>query len=280
MRLLCQLVTPHYVAFDPFRTLGLNRVRYIKPERFYHQIDQITASRAVLFPEYWQIPALVFGLNKPVFPSLASYMIGHDKIHTTRCFKAVALANIPVTLIESNNRSNADEIWAQMALPFVAKIPRSSMGEGVFLIESRADWNVYCQRSEVLYAQEYLPIDRDLRIVWVGNTIVGGYWRLQSGNGFHNNISRGGTLDHSPIPMAALALVEKLARTTGIDYGGFDVAMVGDHPYLIEYNRLFGNQGLQGKEQEIAGYIQRHIDQQWGDHDPEQPNSPTVPEVA
>jgi len=67
-----------------------------------------------------------------------------------------------------------------MPLPFVAKIPKSSMGEGVFLIENQTDWNRYLQLTQAIYAQEYLSIDRDLRIVWVGDQIVGGYWRLQA----------------------------------------------------------------------------------------------------
>jgi len=39
------------------------------------------------------------------------------------------------------------------------------MGRGVFLIKNEADFLTYCSTRDVLYVQEYLPIDRDLRIV-------------------------------------------------------------------------------------------------------------------
>ena len=96
----------------------------------------------------------------------------------------------------------------------------------------------------MIYAQEYLPIDRDLRIVSVGYRIMGGFWRLQSDRGFHNNLSQGGQIDFSPIPPAAEALVTHLARELSINHGGFDIAMVGDHPYVLEFNRLFGSNSL------------------------------------
>jgi len=96
----------------------------------------------------------------------------------------------------------------------------------------------------MLYVQEHLPIDRDLRIVRVGKEILAAYWRLQSPYTFHNNISRGGDIEYSLVPEAAIALVEQVSEALGIDHAGFDVAMVDGHPYLIEFNRLFGNAGI------------------------------------
>lgn len=81
-----------------------------------------------------------------------------------------------------------------MPLPFVAKLPKASMGEGVWLIESRKDWLSYCEKTPVLYVQEYLPIDRDVRVVVVGDQVVTAYWRTQAEQGFYNNVARGGAL--------------------------------------------------------------------------------------
>jgi ribosomal protein S6--L-glutamate ligase len=93
--------------------------------------------------------------------------------------------------------------------------------------------------------QEYLPIDRDLRIVIVGDTILAAYWRNQSPYSFHNNVSRGGDIDDtSEVPQAALDLVLQVSQALGVDHAGFDVAMVGERPYLFELNRLFGNKGI------------------------------------
>ncbi len=239
------------VSFDALRTLHLPNVIYIKPDNMYAHLDEIRAADWVLFPEYWQLNALVHGLKKQIFPSLASYMIGHDKVEMTRTFMTIAPMNHPYTEISANTPYEADRIWEVMPTPFVAKIPRSSMGNGVFLIDNIVQWQDYQSKSQTLYAQEYLPIDRDLRIVWVGNKVVGGYWRLQAEKGFYNNISQGGQVEVALIPKEALDLVEYVATHLGIDHGGFDVAMVGATPYLIEFNRIFGNQGVKDLQKSV-----------------------------
>ena len=274
------------ISFDPYRTLNFAETEYIKPELMNNHLDKLIAADGILFPQYWQINQLTFGLKKRIFPSAASYYIGHDKVEMTRCFQIVAPEAVPWTVIEANTATAAEQVWDMMPLPFVAKIPKSSMGNGVFLIESRADWNRYLQQSPVIYAQEYLPIDRDLRIVWVGDRIIGGYWRIQAEQGFYNNVAKGGQVETGILPPAACELVEKLARSLGIDHGGFDIAMVGHQPYVFEFNRLFGNQGLAGMQDKIDGAIREYLLANWDDNEPDNPltpdftDDPQLPEVV
>jgi ribosomal protein S6--L-glutamate ligase len=234
------------VSFDIFRTLGFPDTTVLKPEQFLQHKELLRQADWVLFPEYWQLNALVHGLKCRVFPSEASYRIGHDKIEMTRAFQTVAPEHTPWTLIEPNGAHERDAIWSTMPLPFVAKLPKASMGEGVWLIESRQDWQRYCERTSVLYVQEYLPIDRDVRVVIVGDRVVRAYWRTQAEQGFYNNVARGGQVDNSPVPQVAIDLAVRLARDLGVDHAGFDIALVEGYPYVLEFNRLFGNQGLSG----------------------------------
>lgn len=246
------------VSFDIFRTLGFPDTTVIKPEHFLRHKAELEAADWVLFPEYWQLNSLVHGLKCCVFPSEASYRIGHDKVEMTRAFQTVAPEHTPWTLIEANGPEERERVWATMPSPFVAKLPKASMGEGVWLIESRQDWLAYCERTPVLYAQEYLPIDRDVRVVVVGDQVLTAYWRTQSDQGFYNNVARGGKIDSSAVPAAATDLALRLARTLGVDHAGFDIALVEGYPYVLEFNRLFGNQGLaQGTELKdaILGYL-------------------------
>jgi len=233
-----------WISFDPLRTLGFPDTRYLKPDPRFSDRELLSQADWILFPEYWQVNALVYGYKRRIFPSHASYLLGHDKIEMTRAFTAVAPRHVPETHIAANTPEKASELWDHMLLPFVAKIPRSSQGQGVWLIESSADWKDYLAVTDMLYVQEHLPIDRDLRIVRVGKEILAAYWRLQSPYTFHNNISRGGDIEYSLVPEAAIALVEQVSEALGIDHAGFDVAMVDGHPYLIEFNRLFGNTGI------------------------------------
>lgn len=262
-----------FVSFDIFRTLSFPDTRVLKPEQMFAEKELLRSADWVLFPEYWQLNALVHGLKCRVFPSLASYQIGHNKIEMTRAFQMLVPGNTPFTMIEANGPQEREKIWDAMPLPFVAKLPRASMGDGVWLIENRGDWQRYCECTDVLYAQEYLPIDRDLRIVVIGDRVVTAYWRHQADQGFYNNVARGGRVVHGEIPKAATELALRVARELGVDHAGFDVAMVGNHPYLFEFNRLFGNQGLQGGilRDAILAYLKREAP-------PQDPDGPPPPQ--
>ena len=180
------------VSFNAFRTLGFPDTTVLKPEHYLQHKALLQEADWVLFPEYWQLNALVHGLKCRVFPSIASYRIGHDKVEMTRAFQTVASEYTPWTMIEADGPLERDMIWDAMGLPFVARLPKASMGEGVWLIETREDWRRYCERTEVLYAQEYLPIDRDVRVVVIGDEVLTAYWRTQADQGFYNNVARGG----------------------------------------------------------------------------------------
>lgn len=241
-----------FISFDPMRTIGFPDTVQLKPAQMYAHADALRETRCVLYPEYWQLNTLLYAWKCRVFPSEATYRIGHNKIEMTRAFQAVCPHNIPDTHIMANTPAHAEELWHMMTTPFVAKLPKSSQGEGVWLIQTHSDWQHYLAKTDVLYVQEHLPIDRDLRIVLVGDTILAAYWRMQSPYSFHNNVSRGGDIDDdSPIPQAALDLVLLVSKALGVDHAGYDVAMVGERPYLFELNRLFGNKGIPGGDARI-----------------------------
>jgi ribosomal protein S6--L-glutamate ligase len=250
------------VSFDPLRTIGFPDTRQLKPQQMYEHADELQQADWVLFPEYWQLNVLQYAWHARVFPSEASYRIGHNKIEMTRAFLAVAPHNVPDTHIVANTPFNAEHLWHELPHPFVAKLAKSSQGEGVWLIEQHRDWQQYLQRTDVLYVQEYLPIDRDLRIVIVGDEILASYWRMQSPYSFHNNLARGGEAEFSAVPPAAITLVKQVSHALGINHAGFDVAMVGERPYLFELNRLFGNKGIEGGDAGINAAILRYLQQQ------------------
>lgn len=235
MRLLC---------FDPLRTLELPGVRYLKPELMFRHREELLAADWVLFPQHWQVNALLYGLRRRIFPSANSYHLGHDKIEMTRAFWAACPEHVPQTLILPATPTAVEEILDTLAFPLVAKEPRSSMGRGVHLIQDPAALKAYAARHDILYVQEQLPIDRDLRVVWVGDRVVTAYWRIAPEGGFHNNLALGARMSFEGIPAGVPALVERVARALGLDHAGFDVAVVDGHPYLLEFNTLFGNEAL------------------------------------
>lgn len=238
------LQTLNLVSFDPLRTLDIPDVHPLKPEAWFRAKERVRAADWVLFPEYWQVNALAYGWKKRLFPSLASYHVGHDKIEMTRAFEAVCPAHVPQTLILPATPAAAEEVLDTFAFPFVAKSPRSSMGQGVWLIDSRAGWRAYAAGRDLYYVQEYLPLTRDLRVVWIGDRVLTAYWREAPPGGFHHNVARGGRVVFCDVPDAALALVASVARELGVDHAGFDVAWIDGHAWLLEFNVRFGTEAL------------------------------------
>lgn len=269
-----------WVSFDPFRTQGFPDTTLLKPEQLFASIDIVRDADRILFAEHWQVGALAFALKRHLFPSLPSYLLGHNKTEMTRAFKALVPGHVPDTHIMANTPANAEALWDMMCLPFVAKLARSSEGQGVWLIEDWQDWQRYLAVADVLYVQEQLPIDRDVRVVIVGEEPIASYWRLQSPDGFHNNIARGGSLDYSGVPAAAIDLAVTVARDLGVDHAGFDVAMVGTTPYLLEFNRLFGNQGIPGRDAFVRAKILEYLHKDIPDDSGETPPPPRLPRAA
>jgi ribosomal protein S6--L-glutamate ligase len=248
------------ITFDPYRTLGLPGVVPMKPEEMFRRRAELQAADWLLFPEEWQLNALVYALRARVFPSVSSYRFGQDKIQFTRALWALSPESMPETLILPAGERGMEQALEQFSLPLVVKQPRASMGVGVHLVEERVHLRRLVQDLEVLYVQEYLEIERDLRVVWIGDAIVTAYWRV-GGDGFHHNISRGGSESFEDIPQEPLRLVERIARALGIDHGGFDLAQAGGQWYFLELNVRFGNIALTRRgirvEERILEYLER-----------------------
>ena len=156
------------ITFDALRGFGIPGTTYIKPDNLVAHLPAVQAADWLLFPEYWQVNALYYGLHKPVFPSISTYHLGHDKIEMTRVLQLLWPAHVPETRILANTPANRRQMLDSLDFPFVAKTVRASMGQGVWLIRTMAEWEAYTAGHEVLYVHFYVPLYRDLWLVLVG----------------------------------------------------------------------------------------------------------------
>ncbi|MBF0309869.1 MAG: hypothetical protein HQL56_10100, partial [Magnetococcales bacterium] len=186
--------TPRNISFNPLRSLGLPGLVHLKPEEMFSAADTVRRAGWVVYPEYWQVNALHYGFRKRLFPSINSYHLGHDKIEQTRALQVVAGVHVPQTLILPATAGAVEEVLDTLPLPLVAKVVRSSMGQGVFRIETPGQLRQFAATQEVLYCQEMLPGDRDLRVVWLGDGVVAAYWRIAAPGRFHHHVAKGGVV--------------------------------------------------------------------------------------
>lgn len=265
------------VTFDILRTLDIPGARFVKPEHWFRYKDDIRAADWILFPEYWQVNSLVYGWKKRIFPSISAYHTGHDKVQMARALEAICPAHVPFTRILPATDSGIAQALDEFSFPLVAKEVRNAMGLGVYLIENRRDLLRYAADNSAMYLQEYLTIERDLRVVLVGDRVASAYWRRAAGD-FRHNVARGGEVCFAGVPDTPQALVVDIAGQLGVDHAGFDLAEVDGHWYVLEFNVRFGTQALNSRGIRLGPLIEEYLYRQGGP--PGEPGVPRLPEAV
>ena len=183
-------------------------------------------------------------MGKPIFPSYHNYLYAQDKIKQTALFQAAGI-NHPRTRVFYGKRQK-QTIRDYFDLPLIAKEPRgSAMGRGIYLIRSMDGLVRYCQCPGPAYIQEYLPIDRDMRIVVVGGQVIHAYWRIAAAGEFRNNLAYGGRIDLAAVPSGALQFALQTARACKWDDVGLDICEYQGAFYILEGNMKYGRQGFE-----------------------------------
>ena len=198
-------------------------------------------------------------LNKPTFPSYHTYKCVQDKIKQSALFQLAGLPH-PRTRVYYGKRQR-DKIREYFAYPFIAKEPRgSAMGRGVFLINNDTDLDAYTRDRHVAYIQQYLPIDRDIRVVVIGAQVVHAYWRIAGEGEFRTNVARGGRISLDPVPEAAIALARQAARVCGWDDVGIDICSHDGQYTILEGNMKYGREGFRAAGIDYFQMMEQLID--------------------
>ena len=182
-------------------------------------------------------------MGKATFPSYHCYKFGQDKIKQTALFELLDVPH-PRTRAFYGKRQKKT-ITDHFTFPFIGKVARgSAMGRGVYLIENPTNLDAYLQEVDIAYIQEYLPVDRDIRVVIIGNRIVHAYWRIAPANEFRTNVAVGGRVSLDPVPEAALDLALHIGRSCRWDDVGIDICQHSGHYYVLEANMKYGKEGF------------------------------------
>ncbi|WP_396129565.1 RimK family alpha-L-glutamate ligase [Exiguobacterium mexicanum] len=176
----------------------------------------------------------------------------------TRAFKATFPHRIPKTLIYGKNPYTIERVLEEFEYPFVAKTAKSSMGQGVWLIKNEQDWLTYVDKHDTFYVQQYIPNDRDLRIIVIGEEVVGSYWRVS--DSFLNNVAEGAHFSYDDIPDDVVAEVLDIAKTLHINHAAFDVIVADGEFYILEFNVFFGSEGLMPLGVRLPDKIAHYLD--------------------
>jgi len=182
-------------------------------------------------------------MGKPTFPCYHTYKCVQDKIKQTALFNLLDIPHPKTRVFYGKHQKQS--IPDYFKFPFVGKIPKgSALGRGVYLIRDMDALSAYCNISNPAYIQEYIPSDRDIRAVVIGNRVVHAYWRVAPSGDFRSNIARGGKVLLDPVPDDALTLALHTATSCGWDDVGIDIISHKDRFYVIEANMKYGKEGF------------------------------------
>jgi ribosomal protein S6--L-glutamate ligase len=182
-------------------------------------------------------------MGKKIFPSGHNYRFAQDKIRQTALFNLLKIPS-PHTRIFYGRRRH-EKIMEYFRFPFVAKIPRgSASGRGVFLITQPEQLADYIALTKVAYIQEYLPVEKDIRVVIIGDHFVHAYRRTPPPGEFRSNVGVGGDICFEGVPDAAIALARRTATACGWNDVGIDVCISRSNCYILEANMKYGREGF------------------------------------
>ena len=210
----------------------------------YSEIERETILNAVkiYFPTSFYAD-LFNTMGKETFPSFHTYKFVQDKIRQTAVFKMLNIPHPETRTFYGKKQKNS--ILNYFRFPFIAKKARgSSKGRDVYLIENTSDLSEYLQHNKPAYIQEYIPVDRDIRVVIIGDKIRTAYFRKSGNNDFRTNVSQGGTILFDPVPEQALKLALDAAKKCGWNDVGIDIIKKNNDFLIIEANMKYGTQGF------------------------------------
>lgn len=206
------------------------------------EMDLIRNAAKIYYPSPFYAE-LFDTMGKPTFPSYHCYKVVQDKIKQTALFELLNISH-PRTRVFYGTRQKKT-IVDRFPFPFIGKIARgSAMGRGVYLIQNPTDLEAYLQEADIAYIQEYLPVDRDIRVVIIGNRIVHAYWRLAPENDFRTNVAVGGKISLDSVPGEALDLSLHIGHTCRWDDVGIDICRHNGKYYVLEANMKYGKEGF------------------------------------
>ncbi len=219
-------------------TLGVkpNFLDYSPEER-----ELILNSKIILFPTL-NYAQFLTTMGKAIFPSLETYLYADEKIKQTTLFY---MLGIPHPRTKVYYHLHHGQITRDFSFPFIAKLPRcSARGTGVFKIDNQESLTNYLSLTNVAYIQEYLPHQRDLRVVLINYEPIISYWRISREDNFRANISQGARISFDSVPEQAIELAKTTAIKCRFNDVGLDLIFSGNKWYVIEANMKYGRTGL------------------------------------
>ncbi len=220
------------------------------------QRDLIFGAEVILFPTL-NYAQFFTTMGKKIFPSLETHLYADEKIKQTTLFY---MLNIPHPRTRIYYHLHHQDILKEFSFPFIGKLARrSAQGRGVFKIHNPEELDIYLRLTRVAYVQEYLPHERDLRVVLINYQPILAYWRVSQSGNFRTNLSQGGKINFDDIPLEGIRIAQECARKCKFDDVGMDLINSHRKWYVIEANAKYGRKGLKIKGLDLKEVMRQKL---------------------
>jgi len=191
-------------------------------------------------------------LKKNIFPTWDMYSSYDDKIEQ---FYLLDYYNFPhpVTFI-SHSYEETENYIKNIRYPIVSKASDGAMGDNVRLIENQSQLISHLNQvfsdnglqtryfgrnqQKYVYLQEFVPIEKDLRVITIGNKIELAFWRTSIE--WKKNISNGGRIDCKNIPDMAIKLALEVSKKLNMHWCAYDMIINNGQVQILEFSSVFG----------------------------------------
>lgn len=218
----------NFYVFDIFLIRGIYRSYFVK--NLYFNIS----TEAFLFLRYAHDV-----LNKPIVDErLATKPTILSKMATSLNLNKVNLPQPATFQFASKNEvlRNLDKI----PYPVIIKNPAGRKGENMYKIDSKNKLEIFLKKVPQHFPflfQQYLPTDGDIRILVIGDKVIGAMKRLLIPGDFRANISQGAKAEKFKLTDETVELAKKAAKATETEFAGVDLIESEGKFYVIEVNR-------------------------------------------
>jgi ribosomal protein S6--L-glutamate ligase len=164
--------------------------------------------------------------------------------HTLSCEKVsqmvfLALNDLPaprsILCTSESYFSNEEAILSRVSFPCVVK-SSGSKGKLVWEVKTKEKLKkLLFRHGGLMLIQEYIPNTFDIRVLTYKDDVLGAIKR-SSGDGFYNNVSKGGTTGNIELTEDEKELALASAKACGVDFAGVDIIRSKHGPLILEVN--------------------------------------------
>jgi len=191
-------------------------------------------------------------MNLPTTLASKALYLSRDKFRCFQVLSSIPGIQLPKTLLVNNTYQLAD-LLETFKFPLVIKIPNSTRGTGTILAPNTKTAEDIIEtlfiRSPIpILIQELLKNEQqgkkiapaDIRVLYVGDQIIGSMKRIASKGEWKTNYAQGAVCEQFKLPQEYEELIHQIVNRLGIEVAGIDLFPTQEGLFVLEVNACPG----------------------------------------